>query len=359
MAQLVYYGPGEALCEVGFQGESDEKADVSTAVTPVITFKYLRSLTIRANENVQSGYFVNGGTGPNRNTIWKGSHSAEATMSFWIPKDLDQATPMEVWMLKNGVDGSSSVSESTQDTYTVPDSTNEYGVHYLNAITLEAGWNKTSNVIGQRVTGAVCKKMTVHLEEDQPILITQEYIAYQASMQIAFAAGTLTEASEAHFTWGDVSIAYGAAGASAAIDNITMLDFSIEHILMELKDLNNTTSTRCTTAFPVHRRVIGGTIRFNLETAAGNGQDLWESVFNDASGASTPTEGVTLKDIFVTLYQSSSYNIVFQLHDVVLGEISSELQGETIPSVTLPFTATACILIFKILGTVSAPTGWD
>ena len=127
-------------------------------------------------------------------------------MSFWIPKDLDQATPMEIWLLKMGIDGTDSKVEGTPDTYTVPDSTDEYGDDYLKVMTIEAGYNKSGNVTAHRLTGAIVNQFTFHAEEDQEVLITLGMNVLLAEKITAFASGSLTESTQQPFRWGDVEI---------------------------------------------------------------------------------------------------------------------------------------------------------
>lgn len=362
MANIVHFRGGESLCEVGFQGNSLDTTSTVTAVTPVLTLTYLQNLTMNLTENVESHKFVNGGNGRNRTHIIKGETGATFNMGFWIPKDLDQATPMEVWLLKMGLDGTDSKAEGTPDVYTIPDSADEFGDDYLKVMTIEAGYNKSSNIINARLTGAIVNTMTVHAEAEQPVLVTLDGMAAYGEMLTTFSAGSLTEASENPFRWGDCDISYGDATSPAAFSGVTTLEFSVsDNVERGNKDLTNSSGTprRYPNAWILNgMRTVSGTITLDMTTATHNGQDLYEDLFNDASGTATPTEGVVLKDLQFTMNQDATYYIRFYLHDVVLGEIPHEVTGSGVQKRSIPFTATACVLTFSVLGTSSAPTGW-
>ena len=360
MANIVHYRGNEALCEVGFQGNSLDKTQVETVVTPTVTLAYLRTLTIEPNENIESLKFINGGNGRNRNQALKGNHTCTANMSFWISKDLDQSTPMEVWLMKMGIDGTDSKVEATPDVYTIPDSADEFGDDYLKVMTIEAGYNKSGNITAHRLTGAIVNQFTFHAEENTNNLVTFNMLVLLAEKITAFASGTLTEASEQPFRWGDNDISYGDASSVAAFSGITMFEFVVNNNVIGHMDMANSSGTtrRYPTAWILGDRQITGTFRLNLTTDTDNGQDLWEDLYNDATGTATPTEGVVLKDFRFTMNQSSSQYIRFTLHDVVIGNIPEDIIGSGVPSVTVPFTATACVLTHTALATSSSPSGW-
>lgn len=366
MARIVNYDGSEALCEIGFQGDCDDKTEVETAVTPVITLKYMQSLTINPNENIKSLKMINGGAGINRTTTIKGNHNCTANMSFWIPKDLDQTTPMEVWLLKMGVDGTDTKAESTPDTYTIPDTADQYGDGYLKVMTIEAGYNKSGSITAHKLTGCIVNSMTVHAEEsetDPEVLITQDMNVLLAEKQTSFTASSLVVASEDPFRWGDCEFQIGVVDSPAAYDSVNMFDLNIAYPnlkgKMDMSQTSSTTGRRYPTFWALGgRRDISGSFRIDLTTATDNGQDLWEILYNDASGTATPTEGVTLRDIRFTMYQDATYYIRFYLHDVTIGELPEDIIGENIPSITVPFTATACIMTHTILGTATSPTNW-
>ena len=149
--------------------------------------------------------------------------------------------------------------------------------------------------------------------------------------------------------------------AIAAFENMTMVEFNVGNNVrayMDLSASSSATARRYPRAWIQGRRDISGSFRLNLTTDTDNGQDLWEDLYNDSSGTATPTAGVVEKDLRITLYQDATYYIRFYLHDVVLGEMSEDLVGEDIPSLTIPFTATACVLTFTTLATSASPTGW-
>ena len=327
--------------------------------------QYLRSLTITPNENISSYKFVNGGNGRNRTHAIKGNHTCAYNLQFWISKDLDQSTPMEVWLLKMGIDGTDSKVEGTPDVYTIPDSADEFGDDYLKVMTIEAGYNKASNVIAHRLTGAIVDTMTVHYEQDQEILVTFDGPALFAEMLTAFTSGSLTEASELPFRWGDCDIQYGDAGGAAAFSGITMFEFKIGNKVSGGSFLTNSSGTprRYPTVWLLgsetdDMREVTGQFTLLLNTDTHNGQDLYEDLYNDATGTATPTEGTVLKDFQITMNQSASQYIRFTLHDVILGTIPSDVIGSGIVKYTIPFTATACVLTHTALGTSSSPTNW-
>lgn len=358
MTQTVYYTGSEALAEVGFQGESNDKTDVSTAVTPTVTLAYLQSLSVNPNENLRSLNFINTNNGINRSHELKGPHKTTAKMSFWLPKNLDQANSNEYWLLKMGVDGSSTTSEATPDTQTIPATTNEFGGGYLKVMTIECGYNKSGSITAHKLTGCIVNKFNFHAEEEKECLWTYDMIVMKAEKATAFTSGALVESTQQPFNWGDVQVKYGAANSAAAIDNVRMIDFNIDYTITSLFDLNNATSTRFLTAYIVRKRNISGTFKIDLTTATSNGQDLWEVLYNDSSGTATPTAGVTLQDLVIVLYMDSTYSITYNLNDVTIGELPEEIVGEDVPSITVPFTATSCVLVTKNLGTQAAPSGW-
>ena len=359
MTRVDFYNGSECLCEIGIQGDSTDRTQAVTAVTPEITLAYIQSLRITPQENITAIKPINSGNGMNVTKFIKGMHQTDVEMSFWLPKDLDQTTPMEVWLLKMAFDGTDSVSESTQDTYTVPDSADEYGDDYLKVMTIEAGYNKSGSVTAHKVTGACVQRANFHWEKTLPFVATYSMNALKGEKITSFTAGTLTEASEEPFTWGDTLFAYGDAGSSATQNNINMVDLNIEYVLDMVADMANATSSRTGLGWKVNKRNVTGQIQLDLTTETDNGQDLWEDYYNDATGTASPTEGVQLKDLFITMYQSASYNIVIQLHNLVITNIPDELTGEGVPSITLDFNAQNAVLIFKVLGTSSAPTNWS
>lgn len=367
MARIVNYYGDEALCEIGFQGNCDDRTSVQTAVTPVITLKYLKNITINPNENVKDLKFVNGGSGINRSAVVKGMHTCTANMSFWIPKDLDQATPMEVWLLKMGIDGTDTKAEGTPDTYTIPDTADEYGDGYNKAMTIEAGYNKSGSILVDKLIGCIVNSFNLHAEEsitDPEVKITFNMNVLLNEEATAFTAGTLTEATQDPFRWGDCEFQYGDANSIAAFNNVTMFDLTINYPqlrgLMDLSLTGSTTGRRYPTAWLLGgRRGINGIFKVNLTTETDNGIDFWRDMFNDQTATATPTAGVVNKDIRFTMYQDATYYVRFYLHDVIIGEIPHDIIGEDIPSITIPFKATACILSFTVLGTSTAPTNWS
>jgi hypothetical protein len=357
MADVNFYNVSELACGVGIQGHSIDRTAAVTAATPEITLAYIQSFRVTPNENITAHKFINSGNGANITKFIKGMHECNLEFSFWIPKDLDQTTPMEIWLLKQAFDGSHSVTQGTPDIYVVPDDTNEYGSNYLNCLNFEIGYNKTDNIIRRIITGAIMNRATFHFEREQPVLVTFNMDALKCESAVS-AFTSLVEASEEPFVWGDTSIAYGDAAGSAAQNNINRLTINIEYVKKKVADLANATSTRTGTGWVISRRKITGDILFDLTTETDNGQDLWEDYYNDASGTASPTEGVTLKDLFVTLYQDATYDIVIELHDLVLTGLPEDVVGEGVPNVTVPFTAKAGILKFKTLGTSTPPTNF-
>ena len=359
MTDVSFFNASELIMGVGIQGHSIDRTSAVTAATPEITFAYLQSFRETPNENVTARKHISSGNGANVTKFIKGMHQTNIEFSFWIPKDLAQTTPMEIWMLKQAFDGSHKIANGTPDTYTVPDSDSfgEYGVDYLNCINYEIGYNKTSNIIRNTGYGFVMNRATFHFETGQPVLVTFNMDGLKSeSAQDAFTS--LTEASEEPFTWGDVSIAYGDAASSAAQNNIDMLDINIEYGKKMVADLANGSSVRTGKGWKINRRNITGQIKLDLTTETENGQDLWEDFYNDSSAPASPTEGVKLKDLFVTIYQDATYDIVIELHDLVLTGLPSDFQMETTPNVTVPFTAKAAVLKFKVEGTATAPTNF-
>jgi len=359
LADTIYIKGESALIEIGFQGESSDKTHVSTAATPTVTLAYLQSMNITPNENVTSNRFVGVGAGGRSRVsagVIKKNHECTANMSFWVAKDLNQTTPMGVWLLKMPIDSSDTEGVGDPaDTNTVPDTADEYGDDDLMTMTIEAGY------VGSTVhllTGCIVNRATFHAEEKTECLWTYEMLVHKAEKATAFSVGTLVEATEYPFTWGDVQVKYGDAGAAAAFDNVRMIEFIIENNIDPLYDLNNVASTRYLTGYIPGLRNITGTMRIDLTTATENGQDLWEDFYNDASGTATPTEGVVLKDIIITLYQSADYSIVYTLHDVVIQDLPDDIVGSGVPQITVGFTATNVVLAHKTLAAAEAPTGW-
>lgn len=359
MANVNFYAPAELAMGIGIQGDSIDRTLAVTAVTPTITMAYLQSFRETPNENVTAHKFVNAGNGANITKFIKGMHQSNIEFSFWLPKDLAQTTPMEIWLLKLAFDGTHKVTQATPDVYVVPDSDTygEYGVDYLPCLNYEVGYNKTDNIIRHTGYGFVMNRATFHFETGQPILITYNMDGLKSESAVD-AFTSLTEASEEPFTWGDVTLSYGDAAGSAAQKNIDMLDINIEYVKKMVADLANAASVRTGTGWIINRRNITGQIKFDLTTETDNGQDLWEDYYNDATGTASPTEGVKLKDLFVTIYQDATYNIVIELHDLALTGLPSDFQTENTPNVTVPFTAKAAVLKFKTLAASTPPTEW-
>ena len=362
IANEVHYRGEELLLEVGFQGDSLDKTQVQTSVTPDVTLAYIQSFNVTPSENLESFKFINGGNGRNRTTVLKGNHTATANMSFWIPKDLAQSTPMEIWLMKMGIDGTDTKVEASPDAYTVPDTSDEFGDDFLKVMTIEAGYNKSGAITAHKLTGAIVNSFTFKIEEQQKVLATFDMKALFAEKITSFTAGSLVEATEHPFHWGDCEIQYGDASSVAAFSGVTMVEFTVDNAVIALMDIANASGNnrRYPSAWILSgMRTITGSFRLNLGTATHNGQDLWEDLYNDASGTATPTEGVVNKDMRITCFQDATYFLRFTLHDLNIGEIPEDLEGQGVASITIPFTATACILTFTTLNTSTAPTNWS
>jgi len=119
VANITFYRGEELITEFGYQGESIDKTDVATAVTPTEALRYTQSLTVRANENVTRNKFIGAAGGRNSTVDLKGIHESTATWSFWIAKDMSQTDAQEGYLLKMPIDGTDTDSTNT---YTIPDS---------------------------------------------------------------------------------------------------------------------------------------------------------------------------------------------------------------------------------------------
>ena len=358
MADINMFRGSEHLIEFGYQGESIDKTDVATAVTPTEALRYTQSFVPRSNENVTRNKFIGAGGGRNSTVDLKGLHEAGATWSFWIAKDMSQTDAQEGYLLKMPID--STDTDDAANLYTIPDSADEYGDDDLKVFTIEAGWVKTSNDIPIRLTGCLVNTMTFHAEEGTNCLWTYDIMAVKSEMMstTGFAGGSVAESTEQPFRWGDVKVAYGDVASTATLDGIEMMEFIVNSNATYVRDLANATSTRFATMYELGMREISGTMRIKMTTAAENGQDLWEDLFGDATGDSVPSETITLKDINIRLYVDATYYVDYTLHDVVIGELAPEFAGSGVSRITVPFTAQACILVMKMNSAATEPTNW-
>lgn len=360
MANITFFRPEETIIEFAYQGESIDKTDVSTAVTPTEALRYTQGFTVTMNENVTRNKFVAGAGGRNSTIDLKGNHDASARWSFWLAKDMGQADAQEAFILKMPIDGTDT---DTSKVYAIPDTADEYGDDYLKVMTIEAGYNKSGNPIPIRLTGVIVNRMTFHAEEGINCLWTYEMMAHKADALVnsGFSGGSVAESTEKPFHWGDVLVKYddGGSAGTTTLDGIEMIEFIVENNVEAVRDLANATSTRSPNLFVLGTRDISGTFRVKLTTAAENGQDILEDLFGDASGDSAPSETVTVKDFEITLYVDGTYYVTYTLHDVVINPLDFEVPGSgSVGRVTIPFTAQACVLGMKVNASVSVPTNW-
>jgi len=357
MANLNIYRGEETLCEIGIQGESLDKTDCTTAVTPTITLREIQELSIKMEENIKRDKFINGAGGRNVTDTHKESHDASAKMKLRVSKDFAQTDALEGFMLPLAIDG---LGTDATNVYTFPAVANEYGTDYLKVFTLEAGLNKTSNIINQRLTGCIVNKEKFHCEENKFCEWDWEILAIKGEMLKAWSAGSLAESTENCFNWGDVKVSICDAGGSPlAIDGIKMFEHNIDNKVKAERDLANATSTRCPTMFTLGRRDISGSMKLMLTTATDSGQDLWEIMFGDSSGTASPSETVTLKDLQCYLYIDGTYYAKYTYHDVTFSTIDKPLEGDGIAEVTIPWTAKHIVLEMKMHTSVVEPTNWS
>ncbi len=356
MANITHYRGPEIIWEAGYQGESIDKTDVSTAVTPTESLKYIQTMNVRSNENVEDAKFINGGEGRNISTRTKGTHEARVDMSFWIAKDMNQTDMQEGYFLKMAIDGTGTDSSNL---YTIPATTNEYGSDYLKVMTIETGYNKSGSITAHKITGAIVNGETMHLEMGQKCLWTWDMRAVKAEKVTSFSGGSVAESTEQPFLWGDVKMSLDDAGAGpTTLDGVEMFEHIIDNQITPVLDLANATSTRFPTYWELGTRRIRGSFRVKLTTATHNGQDLWEDLYNDSTGTATPTEGVLLKDINIRLYIDGTYYVDYTYHDVTYLDIADELKGEGVGVVTVPWSAIALVLVVKAHTSATEPTNW-
>lgn len=356
MANQIFYYGHESLCEIGYQGESLDKTDVTTAVTPTESMAYIRECSIKVNENITHEKFLNGANGRNISTRLKGVHEAEATLKFNVAKDLDQTDAQEGYFLKMAIDGD--VTDAS-NVYTIPPTTNEYGADYLKVFTLEAGYNKTSNVICHRLTGCLVNKETMHFEFGKIGEWTWNMLVAKHQMAKSFTAGSVSESTEKPFTWGDLAVSIGnAGGAVTAIDGIEMFEHIINNNATAEMDLANSSSVRYPTFFTLGIRQITGTMRVKLSTATDSGQDLWEILSGTTTDPTTPSETITLKDLKAYLYIDGTYYVQYTYHDVTFGQLDDGIPGKEVVKYTIPWTAKAVVLEMKMNASNTEPTNW-
>ena len=356
MAAITYYYGNESICEFGYQGESNDKTDCTTAATPTESLRYIQELSVTINPNIETDKFLNSGSGRNYAIRTQGVHDAKAKMKFWISKDAGQTDAQEFYFLKMPIDGTNT---DVENLYTIPPTTNEFGSDYLKVFTIEAGYNKTDNITATKLTGCIVEKETMHLEMGKKCEWNWDIQAIKASQITSFAAGNIAESTEYPFNWGDVKIAYGDAGATATLDGCEMFEHVITNEVTKEYDLSNATSVLTPTHYTTGMRKITGTFRIKLNTETHNGQDLWEDLMNDASGEVTPTEGVVLKDFNVRMYIDGTYYVDYTYHDVVLGEIDHPVTSKGVVRLTIPWTALAVVCVLKAHASNSEPTGWS
>ena len=359
MANLSMFRGDEILVEFGYQGESIDKTNVATAVTPTEALRYTQSFVPRINENVTRNKFVGAAGGRNSTVDLKGIHEAGAIWSFWISKDMGQTDAQEGYFLKMPIDGTDT---DAANVYTIPDTADEYGDDYLMVFTIEGGWNKSGALIPLRLTGCIVNQMTFHAEEGTNCLWTYDIMAIKGEMlsSAGFTGGSVAESTEQPFRWGDVLVGYddSGSGGSAALDGVEMIEFIVNNNVTAVRDLANASSSRFATMWQLGSRDISGTMRVKMTTETENGQDLWEDLFGDASGDSAPTETIQAKDIKVTLYVDATYYVTYTLHDVVIGNLAPEFTGSGVSAITVPYTAQACVLVMKMHADNTEPTNW-
>ncbi len=366
MANIVMFRHDEGLYQHGYQGESIDKTDCQTAVTCAETLAYIQSLSMTVNENVTRNKFVGDGPGRNSATDLKGNHDATANMSFWVSKDMAQTDAQEGYFLKMPIDGSDT---DAANVYTIPDTTNQYGSDYLKVFTIEAGMNKSGNLIPIQLVGCIVNQMTFHAEEATNCLWTYDMMAIEAKVMTTtgFSVGSAAKSTEKPFNWGDVLVSYDAVDGTTTMDGVEMIELIVSNNVGPIRDLANAAAAimgRSPSMWGLDgdgngvSRVISGTIRTKMTTATNNGQDWWEQLLGDASGDVLQSETIILKDIVITLSVDATYYIKYTLHDVVVGTLTEEMERGGIKRITVPYTAQACILTMKMHADNTEPTNW-
>jgi len=358
-AAIIQYRGSEATFAVGFQTD-DSTGDVATAVAPTVTCAYVQDpITLSINEHAMSKWWINGGGARSRSAVNKGMHEGTINFTFAVEQVLDEDTQDDaVWLLKMPIDESDSVATAT---YTIPDGATapEYGTFSLRVMTIETGYNKLSSEIRHTLAGCVVDRATCVVEGGKEILWTYDCL-FSHSATAATASTVLTESTDPPFKSGDALIKYGNAGAAAAITDVERFEFTINNNIKRRWDINNATSIRYCNAYVCGKREITGVMRLRVNTAAVQGIQLMEDYYG-LDAATAPADTTVLKDIELVIYQASTKNITYTLHDVVLGSADNPIvwpiAGSDDVLLDIPFAATYCVLVLAMTD-IAAPTGW-
>jgi len=339
----------------------------STTAASYMQPAYVRSFSWNLNENVERIYGPGGSYRRGATNEVKGLKEVTASMEFWMADDLSSTTGIEPFLIKLPLDKyNTAVSGTNPGTWAIPETggtypgDSAYGSYSLLPFTLEFGWNKngTTSTRVRQLTGCYVNSQTFKAARGEKCVWTWDMVGKDVDTSNAF-LGTGTQSTNKPLDWSGVQITWtGEDEGATTHTGCTAVEFTINNNMEMVNDLSSTGQDREVSAYITGKREVSGSMTWYKKITAG--QKWFEIVASATAAQTTPDNTIQLGRLDIKVASATATNyILYEIYDLVLGELPEEVDFEKATEITLPFTARYVNCDIVTLNYATEWTGFD
>lgn len=325
---------------------------------------YVRGIGWNLNENVEMIYTANNTYRMNHGDEVKGMKQATANMSFWMADDFG-ASGVEPLLAKLAIDQYNNSSGAGPYVYDFPEDDgtfpgdSAYGSYSLMPFTIEVAWNKSGDIRGRKILGSYVNRETFRAARGEKCEWSWEIVA-QDIQKITSITGSGSKTTYHPLDWSHVSFQWkGEDDSLSSHTGLLEIEWTIDNQLVPLLDLNNSAGDREVNDFLMEKRSIAGTMTVYKQDDTGQ---KWFEIVASATAAQTEADNtIQLGQIKITLNSKldAGNSLVYDLYDVIIGELPEDVDFEKLTELSLPFSARYIQGVLTTSNTASLWTNWD